>query len=240
MVSKNEIKYIQSLRQKKKRKEAGVFIVESPKPVEELLQSDLSIEKIYAVPQWAELNQRFADLITIVTHETLQQLSALTTSNQVMAIVKEPVRRTEAIWKNELFIALDGIQDPGNLGTIIRIADWFNIQNIVASEDTVDVYDHKVIRSTMGSFARVHIEYKDLRSFFTDHDVDVYAAMLNGSPVNEMKKINKGCLLIGNEANGVRDGVVHFAKHHITIPRYGKAESLNAAVATAIILSHLK
>jgi TrmH family RNA methyltransferase len=239
MISKNEVKYIQSLYHKKKRGEEGVFVAEGPKLLEELLHSSFQIQKIYALQQWADEHSAFASLITVVENDELERLSAQKTPNTVLAIVKELEVDTYFDLRNELFIALDGIQDPGNLGTIIRIADWFGIKHIVASEDTVDMYNSKVIQSTMGSFTRVLIRYTSLVEFFQNNSIEVYAAVLDGTPVQQLQPIQKGCLLIGNEGKGISDELNSFLQHKVTIPKIGGAESLNAGVATGIILSHM-
>ena len=135
---------------------------------------------------------------------------------------------------------LDGIQDPGNLGTIVRCADWFGVTTIICSMDCVDVFNSKVVQSTMGSICRVHVIYDDLTTFIGQHStVDVYAATLEGKDISNHPRIEKGIILIGNESKGIRPELLAIVKHHITIPRRGNAESLNAAVATGIVLSHL-
>jgi len=145
----------------------------------------------------------------------------------------------EPIFKNKITLLLDGIQDPGNMGTIIRIADWFGIDQIIASEDSVEFYNPKVIQSTMGSFIRVNCWYKNLPEQLQHASVPIYGALLDGQSVNEIGKINEGILVIGNESKGIRDAVLPFISKAVTIPRIGYAESLNAAVATGILLSHL-
>lgn len=239
MISKSEVKYIQSLYHKKTRRVAELFVVEGPKAVEDLLRSPFEITELYALQEWADQHAAHASLVTVVTNEELERISAQKTPNTVLAVVKESSNVRTVNWANEFFIALDGIQDPGNLGTIIRIADWFGIENIAASPETVDVYNYKVIQATMGSFTRVQVHYHSLPEFFTENTIEVYAAVLNGTPVQQLSKISKGCLLIGNEGKGIGAELNDHLQHKITIPRIGEAESLNAAVATGIILSHM-
>ena len=238
MISKNEAKYIQSLYHKKTRDKEGVFIAEGIKLVNELLGSDLHVKKIYATAQWAEGKNCNMPLIILQDHE-LEKISQLATPNQVIAIVEQRKLSTEPKYHEQLTVVTDGIQDPGNLGTIIRIADWFGIKQIVASMDTVDVYNPKTVQSTMGSIIRVNIWYKDIAAWLASSSVPVYGALLNGTSAYEMTGINEGILVIGNESKGIRDNILPFILHAVTIPKKGNAESLNAAVATGIILSHL-
>jgi TrmH family RNA methyltransferase len=240
MISKNEVKYIQSLYHKKNRQDEGVFIAEGPKLMTEIFGSAYKIRKIYAIEKWAEANSIAGELITVVTEDELQRLTGLTTANQVLAVLEEKQADTAIAWREELILMVDGIQDPGNFGTIIRIADWFGIQHIIASMDTVDVYNPKVIQATMGSFTRVNIIYETLHSFLSANNVETYAAVLDGTSVNKIEPVKNGCIIIGNEGKGISDEVLAMVKHKITIPRVGHAESLNAAVATGIILSHLQ
>lgn len=238
MLSKNEVKYIQSLYHKKTREAEGVFVVEGPKMIEELLQSDYRIRKLYAVDEWMKPSNVDAE-ITIVDEGELQRISGLQTANQVLAVVEQKQMTGEPVLKGQLSLVLDNIQDPGNLGTIIRIADWFGVKQIIASENTVELYNPKVIQSTMGSFVRVTMWYNDLSSFLQKTTVPVYGALLNGSSVFEMDAVSEGLLLIGNESKGVSSELQQYITEPITIPRIGGAESLNAAVATGIILSHI-
>lgn len=238
MLSKNEIKYIQSLSHKKTRDESGVFIAEGVKLVNELLQSNIAIKKIYATEEWSGEHQYIPDII-IVKEEELKKISALSTPNNVVAIAVQKRLIKEPLLKNKITLALDGIQDPGNLGTIIRIADWFGIEQIVASIDTADVYNSKVVQSTMGSIIRVHVWYKELEGWLKNVEVKIFGALLNGENIYATQKIDEGVLIIGNESKGIRENILPFIQHAVTIPKKGKAESLNAAVATGIILSHL-
>lgn len=238
MLSKNELKYIQSLCQKKQRQEERLFLVEGAKLVEELLLTSYEVKHIYALPAWAEKHSRLPNL-TVITESELERISNLQTPNQVLAVVAQPEQAASPVLENQLTLVLDNIQDPGNLGTIIRIADWFGIQQIVASPDTVEHYNPKVIQSTMGSFARVQVWYRPLLPFLQAVKLPVYGALLTGKNLYEEIPLKEGLLLIGNESKGIAPELLQFISHPITIPRIGRAESLNAAVAAGIIVSHL-
>ena len=178
--------------------------------------------------------------VTIVTQDELARISQLTVPNQVLAIVEKLPNSDEVIVKKELVLALDRIQDPGNLGTIIRIADWFGITKIYCNHDCADVYNPKVIQATMGSFSRVDVVYIDLLAWLTEmKGVAIYAAALDGDDVKLVGKISEGILVIGNESKGISQDVFALVTKRITIARRGRAESLNAAVATGIILERI-
>jgi len=239
MLSRNEHKYIQSLCQKKQRHAEGLFIAEGIKLVDELLKSVYRIKKIYALADWAAQYTGPATVVT-VTETELQKISSLQTPNQVLAVVEQKEAATAPVFNNRLTLVLDGIQDPGNLGTIIRIADWFGITQVIASEDTVELYNPKVIQSTMGSFVRVTVWYQSLQGLLQTSTIPVYGALLNGKNMHGEPPVTEGILVIGNESKGISKDLLPFITHPITIPRLGGAESLNAAVATGIIVSHLK
>lgn len=252
MLVKLKLKYIQSLGQKKFRQQEGVFIAEGPKLVAELLAlHSSSIIEIFALNGWISANDKITNKTEVfeVSVLELEKISQLTTPNQVLAIVKQFDINEPIVVKNKIVLALDTIQDPGNMGTIIRIADWFGIDQIVSSTLTADIYNPKVIQSTMGSIARVKVYYTELAEWLsTQKKHPIYAAMLDGEDVTEMNKIKEGILIVGNESKGISEPVLQFITNRITIPQkarlsdsfgQGKAESLNAAVATGIILSHL-
>jgi len=236
MLSKNEVKYIQSLFQKKTREAEAVFVVEGPKIVEELLLSDYKVRKIYAVNEWSKPANNTTEVIRVDADE-LQRISGLQTANQVLAVVEQKLS-SKPEFRGKLTLVLDGIQDPGNLGTIIRIADWFGVKQVVASNDTVELYNPKVIQSTMGSFTRVEVWYDDLPALLSTAGVSVYGALLNGRSVFEIDKVVEGVLVIGNESKGITEAVKVMISRPITIPRVGVADSLNAALATEIIFSN--
>lgn len=244
MLVKSELKYIQSLDHKKPRDEAGVFIAEGPKLVKELLEmKQVSVSGIYALKEWIETNKKLLTKIAVteISEGELDRISQLSTPNQVLAIVKKNLPDEQSlISKGKVTLALDTIQDPGNLGTIIRTADWFGVEQIVCSQNCADNYNPKVVQATMGSIARVKIFYVDLEKWLAQqNDVRIYAAVLDGQDVMEMKKIKEGIVLIGNESKGISNALLKQANVKITIPKKGKAESLNAAVATGILLSQL-
>lgn len=236
MLSKNEIKYIQSLFHKKNRDAENAFIVEGAKAVNELLHSGFTVANVYAVEEWIEETGNKAVLLT---SDELKKISGQVTPNQVLAVAQQKSISSSPSFKNKIILALDGIQDPGNMGTIIRTADWFGIENIIASNDTADFYNPKVIQATMGSFTRVNVYYDDLDKLLSNADVPVFGAVMNGSDIFIQPKIKEGIIVIGNEGNGIRNNILSLIQHPITIPRRGNAESLNAAVAAAIIISHL-
>ncbi|MFT3824118.1 MAG: RNA methyltransferase [Chitinophagaceae bacterium] len=236
MLVKSQVKYIQSLSQKRQRDEDGVFVAEGPKIINELLDaSNIQVQQLFAVEAWSK--QYPAVPVTVVDEKELERLSFLQTPNQVVGIFKKPVLSGKI---SPLSLALDTIQDPGNMGTIIRCADWFGIQTIIAGKDCADVFSPKVVQSTMGSISRVQVIYEDLPTWFQKNpSVKVYAAALNGTPLAQLEPVSEGVIVIGNESKGISEAVLSKATHRITIPRKGEAESLNAAVATGIILSHL-
>ena len=248
MLVKSQVKYIQSLGQKKFRDEEGVFVVEGPKMVKEMLKAQNTRPvHIYALKEWIEDNRQALpgiapEKITELKEPELERLSSLATPNQVLGVFKKPSFKA-ALINQTITLALDGIQDPGNLGTIIRIADWFGIPQVVCSPDSADAFNNKTIQSTMGSITRVQVLYEDLEKLIGDYpDLPVYAAALEGKNLYDtagVAPIRRGMILIGNESKGIRPSLLKMSAHPVTIPRIGEAESLNAAVATGIIVSHL-
>lgn len=246
MLSKTQVKYIQSLTHKKFREEENAFIAEGPKLVKELLGEKLSsVRHIYALPEWMDENKTLLkslqeEQLIVINQADLERISLMHTPNQVLAVVQQFGQASPVDCKNQLVLALDNIQDPGNMGTIIRIADWFGISHIICSEECADRYNPKVVQSTMGSIMRVNLSYENLSNFLAQQkDCNVFAAALEGTPVHQISKGQKGILLIGNESKGISDALMKVSNKKITIPKIGTAESLNAAVATGIILSHL-
>jgi TrmH family RNA methyltransferase len=237
MVSKSELKYIQSLSDKKVRLETGCFIAEGVKLVGEMIAAGYPIKAIYALDSWDAPDTSIE--VNRVEAFELEKMSLLQTPNQVVAVAKMPSKTDAINLTGKLTIVLDGIQDPGNLGTIIRIADWFGVQQIVASEDTVDVYNPKVIQATMGSFMRVSVAYKNIADWLPTLQLPVYGALLEGENIFTTKLPTQGILVIGSEAKGIRENCIDFIKHPVTIPKIGGAESLNAGVATGIIVAQL-
>ncbi len=247
MLTNKIVKDIQSLSHKKFRDEEGVFIAEGPKVVAEFLLCKKSgCNLICATKSWLLeneilLNNIAAENIFEIDEHWLKRVSLLKTPNRVVAVFNKPASSQGPVLTNKITLMLDDIQDPGNLGTIIRNADWFGIENIICSENCVDCYNPKVVQSTMGSLCRVNIFYADLITFIQKNNfVKVYAAALSGTSIFETEKISEGIILIGNESKGIHEDLLKFASKRITIPRFGRAESLNAAVASGIILAEIK
>ena len=244
MISKSDIKYIQSLAHKKFRDEERLFIVEGVKMVEELISSASdNIDRVFATKNWVQrqLPNSVANELTVVIEEhELAKISQHKTPNEVLALVKFPKFQNEYKTDNSITLVLDQIQDPGNLGTIIRTCDWFGINQIVCSLDTVDNYNPKVIQSAMGSILHVEVIYSSLPKFLsTVQDIPIYAAVLNGKSIHDIAVVKPSLVVIGNESNGISKEVLAFATEKITIPKLGQAESLNAAIASGIIISAL-
>lgn len=244
MLSKSKVKYIQSLYHKKLRDEEGCFIIEGPKITAEfLMHAPGDILALYAVEYWLNDNTLLLQHISpsvvfLIDTSDLEKISSRSTPNQVLAIVKK--KRQEGIIPSGLFLMLDSIQDPGNFGTIVRTADWFGINTMLCSPECADLYNPKVVQSTMGSILRVDVVYTSLTDWCKANDrTDIYAATLHGRPVYECAPVSSGAILIGNESKGIHSQLLSSCKAQITIPRTGHAESLNAAVATGIMLSHL-
>lgn len=238
MLSKNEVKDIQSLTHKKFRDALNLFIAEGPKIVRELLQSAPGkIKKLYATEEWiASEGRDFAGVeVTRVTPAELERISQLQTPNSVLALTERFTAVPPEAYSFALY--LDAIQDPGNMGTIIRIADWFHVATIVCSSGCADVHNPKVVQASMGSILRVNVYYDD--AWLARQKKTIYAAALNGTALPEIQKTEEGILIIGNESKGIGAATLALANKKIMIPRRGGAESLNAAVATGIILSHL-
>lgn len=238
MLSKKEIKDIQSLVHKKFRDERSLFVAEGPKIVNELVQlMPENIQKVYATADWAAANQQLSNL-EVITEVDLERISGLKTPNEVLALIKQAPQKEPDVL-NGFCLYLDAVQDPGNMGTIIRIADWFGIAQIVCSAPCADIYNPKVVQSSMASIARISIYYDVADNWLQKRKETIYAATLQGKPLKELGQISNGILVIGNESKGVSPKILELATQKITIPKKGGAESLNAAVATGIILSHL-
>ncbi|NVO20313.1 MAG: RNA methyltransferase [Bacteroidetes bacterium] len=249
MLSKNSIKYINSLKIKKYRQLHNVFIAEGEKIVAELLSGTSQLIAIYATEAWIRENQPGLSGITaevsVVTEEELEKISDLSTPNKVLALVHLPDQpELQQDDFSEMMLALDGIRDPGNMGTILRTADWFGIRNVACSIDCVDVYNTKVIQSTMGSFTRVNVVYIDLKSLIeiAGPNTPIYGALLNGPSLTDKKFQKAGILMIGNESKGISPELISLITDPIFIPSFTPsvsksyhAESLNASIANAII-----
>jgi TrmH family RNA methyltransferase len=239
-MNKNELKYIQSFAHKKHWAEESVFIIEGPKMLEEAIKANCEIEKIYATKAWEGKIGQVSGDIEEIDDIMLSRISQLQTPNQVVALVRKNKEKLSFDYQNQLSLVLDGIQDPGNLGTIIRTADWFGLTQILVSADTAHVYNPKVIQSTMGSCFRVKVLVADLEPIIEKSKLPVIGTLLNGASLYEHKLPTNGFLIIGNESKGIRAGLKSAITHPVSIPKFGGAESLNAAVATGIVLSHWK
>ena len=237
MLTKNQIKLITSLKQKKFRTQHQLFVVEGVKVVQEFLNSNYDLDAIFAVDdRFSQYNQKFIK----VDSEELAKISGFSTPNKVLATFKIP--SALAVDWSALVVALDGINDPGNLGTIIRLCDWFGIENLVCSETTVDCYNPKVVQASMGSHTRVNISYLDLTKNLPTTS-NCMGTFMDGDSIYEQNLPKTGVIVLGNEANGISEEVEALMQTRLSIPRFGKVkqtESLNVANAAAIILSEFK
>ncbi|CAN5557558.1 RNA methyltransferase [soil metagenome] len=249
MASKTIISFLRSLHQKKFRLEHGLFLVEGPKMVNELLHSEFEVGQIYATNDW-EIPSGLKDVkVEIITNKELDQVSAMQTPHKVLATVKIPVTHAQLpLPKQGLHLLVDHIQDPGNLGTIIRIADWFGCSSICCSPDTVDLFNPKVVQATMGSIFRVGVYYGSLPDLLINNaaagKLPVYATLLEGESVYSQEITNDGFIILGNESKGMNPLLMPFVSAAIRIPSASpsknKAESLNVAIATGIICAEFR
>ncbi|MBW3696102.1 RNA methyltransferase [Vibrio sp. T187] len=240
MISKNQLKLLRALGQKKQRKAHGLFLVQGEKNVLELATSQLNVKQIFATSEFLQENSNDLKQFECIeaSLDELTKASTLVSNNAAIAVVEIP--QVELPPAQGLMIALDGVSDPGNLGTIIRVADWYGIKHIVASSDCADPYNPKTISATMGSFGRVHVSQTDLPSYLDSADLPVYGAFLEGESVHKTSFSAEGILLMGSESHGVRAEAAKYVTDKITIPAFGGAESLNVAMATGIILDNLR
>lgn len=241
-LSSSDIKNIRALQQKKLRKESNRFVVEGLKTVKELLLSDLKVDSIYTTD-----SEVFADAsvpVVPISQKELERISGLKTPNRVLALVEIP-KPQPLNWSQPLIVMLDGIRDPGNLGTIIRTSKWFGVSTIVCSEDCADVWDRKVVQSTMGALFHVNVIYEDLQKVMIEAQLNgfsVTGAAMNGTSIYEKQNAEKTALLIGSESHGISSHLLEKCDQTVTIPNREdtqRVESLNAAIATSIILSEL-
>ena len=244
MISKSQISFIKSLHQKKVRKEKGLFIVEGLKSILEFINSDYVIDSVFytenLMPKLGNLSRNIKSVE--ITESELSRISALNTPQAILAVVQIPKQDDLSINKlnGPFLIALDGIQDPGNLGTIIRTADWFGINTIVCSMDTAEAYNPKVVQASMGSLSRVNVIYTPLSDFLDKTKLPVYGALLNGKSVYETNFGQEGIILLGNEGKGISEELQGRINYPVTIPRFGNAESLNVAISASIFCSELR
>lgn len=241
MITKSEVKYIQSLAYKKFREQERTMVAEGVKMIDELLcDFPDQIQRIYATDEWISQNPNLPKRISCIEvqeHE-LERISFLKQSNKVLAIVDMP----QPIFPSStgIFLMLDQIQDPGNLGTIIRTADWFGVSGLICSSDTADAYAPKVVQSTMGSIFRMPIHYTNLVEYLKNREeLITYAATLSGNSLVSIDFKTPCCLIIGNESKGVSPELLEISNYTVSIPKKGQAESLNAAIAAAVLLSRI-
>lgn len=240
MISKNQLKLIRALNQKKYRKQHQLFLVQGEKNVAELLGSDFDVDQIFATHSFiVEHSDALRNQHVIETdEEQLEKASTLISNNAALAIVK--MKQKAVPEPKGMMLALDGVSDPGNLGTIIRVADWYGITHIIASDDCADPYNPKTISATMGSFSRVHVSQVDLPSYLNNAALPIYGAYLGGENVHQVSFAKEGIILMGSESHGIRPLAGQHVTRKITIPAFGQAESLNVAMATGIILDNVR
>jgi len=239
MVSKSQIKLIKSLSQKKFRNKHGLFVVEGLKGISEFLNSDFKLVSLYTTEDYFQVSDQ---LISLVDEKELKKISFLKTPQKALAVLKIP--EFKGLDFEDLTVLLDGIRDPGNLGTIIRLCDWFGVENLVCSLDTVDCFNPKVVQASMGSLARIRISYNDLADILKENtEIPVFGTMLDGENIYSEKKPDKAFIVMGNEANGISEEIQGLLSRRITIPQFGRikeTESLNVATAASIILSEFR
>jgi len=239
MLSKSQLKLISSLQQKKYRTKHGLFIAEGVKLVNEFLNSTYNCKLLLKTEDFGPIPANVDQ--QLIEPRELQKISLLKSPNKVLGLfeIPEPNNRVE----NGLIVALDGLNDPGNLGTIIRLCDWFGVNQLVCSTDTVDCYNPKVVQASMGSLSRVRLIYQDLRLFLENSKLPGYGAFMDGDSVYSKKLVEDAILVMGNEANGISEPIASILKERISIPRFGslqETESLNVASATAILLNEFR
>lgn len=238
-LSKNRLKWIRSLQLKKNRDSEGVFVVEGEKMVLEVVQPDCasSLIEIVALQEFVHLiPSSLAAITRIASIQEMEQLSTLRTPNKLLAVVKSPQNSSPQQVRT---IVLDGVQDPGNMGTILRLADWFGIKQLVCSKDTVDCFNSKVVQASMGAIFRVHVYYVELETYLKETTQPIYGALLNGKNYREVAYAENSILIMGNEGKGIRPEILPLIQTAVTIPKFGEAESLNVATATAILLAEM-
>ena len=238
-ISKNQFKTITGLSQKKYRQKHQLFIAEGVKVVNELLNSSLKVDTIFATDDFK--TSIYQDKIVVISEQELRKISNLKSPNKVLGVFRIPEEKE--FQNNGLTIALDAINDPGNLGTIIRLCDWFGVKQLICSKDTVDCYNAKVVQASMGSLTRISIKYIDLENYLQETKLPTFIADMDGENVYQSNLPKEAILIMGNEANGVSEEIKKVVTNKISIPRFGEiqeTESLNVATATAILLSEFK
>lgn len=246
MLSKNQIKKLRALQRKKERKSSGLYVVEGKKIVKEILQAKPSWFELYATSAWFDEHSEFASKGNCfeINQKELAQVSSLKTPNEVLLVLKQATQVVfSEVQSQQIVLVLDGVKDPGNMGTIIRLADWFGIEHILCASDCVDQYNPKTVQSAMGSINRVHVHYGDLAVMLSDLGTHkIYACDLNGESLYKTEFSEKTVLLMGSESHGISDEMLNLIHHKITIPSFSNTgiDSLNVATATAIVLSEYR
>jgi len=242
MLSKRKLKFFKSLQIKKYRVQSGNFLVEGAKGVEEALQSQMEIDHLVVTQQFHDdlvaQKLRLRGELEIVSENELKAAGTFGSNNAGLVVMKIPSQQALRKMTKGLTILLDDVRDPGNLGTIIRLADWYGVGHVICSNESADLYNPKVINSTMGSFARVQVYYTDLADYLSKNNLPVYGTVLNGNSIYQEHLAEDALILMGNESKGISDRLLQYVDHPVQIPGRGKAESLNVAIATAITLDN--
>lgn len=246
MLSKNQIKKLRGLQRKKERKNTGLYVVEGKKIVEEILDSSTDWLELYATSCWFREHSKYEGLDNSfeISEKDLAQVSTLKTPNEVLLLLKQKdeIDLTE-VQSDKMILALDGVKDPGNMGTIVRLADWFGVKHVLCSSDCVDQYNPKTVQSAMGSINCVHLHYGDLAQMLSDLNThQIYACDLHGASIYKTDLAEQSILLMGSESHGISDDILNMANQKITIPSFSNSriDSLNVATATAIVLSEFR
>lgn len=244
MLNKNTVKFIKTLRQKKFRQEERSFFVEGAKNVTELLGSDFKVTHLLYTDKFADAQQELLQAYDghkyKVSAGILESSGLFKSNDQALAVAEIKENKPFSVEKAELVLALDDINDPGNLGTIIRVADWYGVKKIIMSPKTVDFYNPKVLHSSMGSFTRVSFFYTELQDYLFDCGVPIYGAFLEGEDIHRAELKPEGIILMGNESHGISKKLWPVISRKLTIPSFGRAESLNVAIATAVICDNFR
>ena len=223
MLSKNQLKLVRSLELKKNRKKEGLFVAEGPKVVGDLLRAGYRARLVFSTTERPDAIQ--------ITDDELRKLSFLQHPQEVLAVFEIPQNSQFSILNSQLALALDSVQDPGNLGTIIRIADWFGITTIYCSEDTADCYNPKVVQATMGSLAHVNIVYTDLEALLRQYDGPIYGTLLDGQNIYQQELSQKGIIVMGNEGNGISPAIRQLVTHKLLIPNYNPSRDCHIKIS---------
>lgn len=237
LVSNSQTKLITSLKQKKHRDKIGLFVAEGPKVIWELLNEGLKLKWLFTT----EASQVSSENHFLISETELKKISFLKTANSSLAVFEIPDRKP--LLDSGLIVVLDAVRDPGNLGTIIRLCDWFGVQQLICSEDSADCYNPKVVQASMGSLARVQIRYLSLFDYLNKSELPIYGGFMDGENIYSEDFPQEGIIVMGNEANGISEEIASKISHKISIPRFGKiqkTESLNVATATAILLNEFR